>query len=121
LLKRAEDLQPPWGSWTVLDEKSKFKVKRIEVRPGHRLSYQKHSRRNEHWYVVEGMARVTIDGKDCELVQGDAVDIAPGAAHRIGNIGSGPLVFIEIQRGDYFGEDDIVRLSDDYGRAEGIE
>ena len=120
-MKKVDDLQTPWGTWTILDERSAFKVKRIMVRPGHRLSYQRHSKRSEHWYIVEGRAIVTLDGEDRELAQGDAVDIAEGAAHRIGNSGSEPLVFIEIQRGNYFGEDDIVRLSDDYGRAEKVE
>lgn len=106
----------PWGSYTVLDEGAGYKVKRIEVRPGKRLSYQKHARRAEHWYVVAGAAQVTLDGREVRLSAGEAIDIAIGAAHRMENPGPEPLVFIEVQRGDYFGEDDIVRLQDDFGR-----
>ena len=108
----------PWGSFTVLDEGATYKVKRIEVRPGKRLSYQKHARRAEHWMVVQGVARVTLDGTDITLHASQTVDIPTGAAHRIENPGTEPLIFIEVQHGTYFGEDDIVRLQDDYGRTE---
>ena len=107
----------PWGSYTVLDEADGYKVKRIEVLPGKRLSYQKHSRRSEHWMVVQGTARLTLDGDERTVRTGETVDVAVGAAHRIENPGTELLVFIEIQRGDYLGEDDIVRLQDDFGRA----
>lgn len=107
----------PWGNFTVLDEAASFKVKRIEVLPGKRLSYQKHAQRAEHWVVVEGLAKVTLDGREIMLRAGQFVDIAIGAAHRVENPGEEKLVFIEIQRGDYFGEDDIVRLQDDFGRV----
>jgi mannose-6-phosphate isomerase len=106
----------PWGSYTVLDEGENFKVKRIEVLPGKRLSYQKHSQRAEHWVVVGGMAKVTLDGREIVLSSGQAIDIDIGSAHRIENPGTEPLVFIEVQRGSYLGEDDIVRLQDDFGR-----
>ena len=106
----------PWGSYTVLDDEPGHKVKRIVVQSGQRLSYQRHEHRSEHWFVVAGTARVTLDGKDHELSAGDAIDIPAGTAHRIENPGSGDLVFIEVQHGTYFGEDDIVRLQDDYGR-----
>jgi mannose-6-phosphate isomerase len=106
----------PWGSFTVLDEAERFKVKRIEVLPGKRLSYQKHARRAEHWMIVQGTAKVTLDGREIILRVGEAVDIPIGAAHRIENPGAETLVFIEVQHGTYFGEDDIVRLQDDYGR-----
>lgn len=108
----------PWGSFTVLDEADRFKVKRIEVLPGKRLSYQKHFKRAEHWYVVEGRATVTLDGRELVLRAGEAIDIPVNTAHRIENHGDEPLVFIEVQSGSYFGEDDIVRLQDDFGRAE---
>jgi mannose-6-phosphate isomerase len=108
--------QRPWGSYTVLDEGENFKVKRIEVLPGKRLSYQKHSQRAEHWVVVGGTARVTLDGREIVLSAGHAIDIAIGSAHRIENPGTETLVFIEVQRGSYLGEDDIVRLQDDFGR-----
>ena len=108
----------PWGSFTVLDEGAGYKVKRIEVLAGKRLSYQRHARRAEHWMVVAGTARVTLDGGDIVVGCGETVDIPVGAAHRIENPGTDTLVFIEIQRGDYLGEDDITRLEDDFGRVE---
>ena len=107
----------PWGSFTVLDEGEGYKVKRIEVLPGKRLSYQRHARRAEHWFVVKGTALVTLDGRDLTLSVGEAVDIPVGTAHRIANPGEELLVFIEVQRGDYLGEDDIVRFEDRYGRV----
>ncbi|HEV7798622.1 MAG TPA: phosphomannose isomerase type II C-terminal cupin domain, partial [Pyrinomonadaceae bacterium] len=100
----------PWGTFTVLDETDGFKVKRIEVLPGKRLSYQKHAQRAEHWVVVQGTAKVTLDDRDFIVKAGEAIDIAVGAAHRVENPGKETLVFIEVQRGDYLGEDDIVRL-----------
>jgi mannose-6-phosphate isomerase-like protein (cupin superfamily) len=108
----------PWGTFTVLDEGESFKVKRIEVLPGKRLSYQQHAQRAEHWVVVQGTAKVTLDGRDSLVTPGQAVDIAIGMAHRVENPGSELLVFIEVQRGAYLGEDDIVRLQDDFGRVE---
>jgi mannose-6-phosphate isomerase len=108
----------PWGNFTVLDEGEGYKVKRIEVLPGKRLSYQKHARRAEHWFVAQGEARVTLDGKEIMLNPGEYVDIPVGAAHRIENPGDVRLIFIEVQRGDYLGEDDIVRLQDYFGRIE---
>jgi mannose-6-phosphate isomerase len=107
----------PWGSYTVLDDQSTHKVKSITVTPGHRLSYQKHAPRAEHWFVVAGTATVTLDGEVLTIPRGQYVDIPCGAAHRMENKGKDPLVFIEVQQGDYFGEDDIVRLEDDYGRV----
>jgi mannose-6-phosphate isomerase len=106
----------PWGNFTVLDEGENYKVKRIEVLPGKRLSYQKHAQRAEHWMVVQGTARVTLDGKEILLETGEVVDIPVGSAHRIENPGAVKMIFIEIQRGSYLGEDDIVRLQDDFGR-----
>jgi mannose-6-phosphate isomerase len=107
----------PWGSYLVLEDAPTHKVKRIEVRPGRRLSYQRHTRRAEHWVVVAGLAEVTLDGAVHLLKAGDAIDIPRGAAHRIANTGDADLVFVEVQLGDYFGEDDIERLEDDFGRA----
>lgn len=108
----------PWGSYEVLADEDDHKVKRITVRPGGRLSYQRHERRSEHWFVVSGAGALVLDGVEKRLDPGDAVDIPAGVAHRIENPNPGePLVFIEVQHGTYFGEDDIVRLSDDYGRV----
>jgi mannose-6-phosphate isomerase len=106
----------PWGSFTVLDEGAGYKVKRIEVLPGKRLSYQRHARRQEHWMVVAGTGKITLDGREITLRTGETADIPVGSAHRIENSGDQTLVFIEIQRGDYLGEDDITRLEDDFGR-----
>ena len=106
----------PWGTYTVLEEDRGFKVKRIEVLPGKRLSYQKHAQRAEHWFVVEGTAKVTLDDEEITVRAGEAIDVPVGAAHRVENPGEENLVFIEVQRGSYLGEDDIVRLQDDFGR-----
>ena len=108
----------PWGTFTVIDEGENFKVKRIEVLPGKRLSYQKHAQRAEHWVVVQGTAKVTLDDREIIVTSGQAIDIGIGSAHRVENPGDELLVFIEVQRGSYLGEDDIVRLQDDFGRAE---
>jgi mannose-6-phosphate isomerase-like protein (cupin superfamily) len=111
--------QRPWGSFTVLDEGENFKVKRIEVLPGRRLSYQRHARRAEHWFVVNGTAKVTLNAREILVEKGESIDIPVGADHRVENEpGRELLVFIEMQTGDYFGEDDIVRLEDDFGRKE---
>lgn len=106
----------PWGSYEVLEETSTFKVKRIEVLPRKRLSYQKHSKRAEHWFVVTGTAKVTLDDEEIIVNAGESIDIPIGAAHRVENPGDEDLIFIEVQRGTYLGEDDIVRLQDDFGR-----
>ena len=107
----------PWGNYTVLDSTlADHKVKRIVVAPGMRLSYQTHKFRAEHWFVVSGRATVVLDGRVLELGPGESVDIAIGAAHRCENHDDEPVVFIEVQHGTYFGEDDIVRLEDDFGR-----
>lgn len=107
----------PWGSYTVLDDADAHKVKRIEVSPGSRLSLQRHARRAEHWFVVAGEALVTLDDHELPLTAGESIDIPRGAAHRIANVGRDGLVFVEVQHGDYFGEDDIERLEDDFGRS----
>ena len=107
----------PWGTYEVLDEGDLFKVKRIEVLPGKRLSYQKHSKRAEHWFVVSGIAKVTLDDEEIRVSAGNAIDIPIGSAHRVENDMTETLVFIEVQRGTYLGEDDIVRLHDDFGRV----
>ena len=108
----------PWGAWFVLDEGPGYKVKRIEVQPGHRLSYQTHAHRSEHWLVVSGVATFVIDGEVTTAGPGEHVDVDLGAAHRIGNDGEETVIIIETQKGAYTGEDDIERLEDDYSRCE---
>lgn len=106
----------PWGAWTVLEEGTGYKVKRIEVLPGKRLSLQKHFHRSEHWVVVQGTARVT-NGDGVFLLQTNQSTFIPlGAVHRLENPDSGPLVVIEVQNGNDLRESDIVRLEDDFGR-----
>ncbi len=114
-----EHSERPWGNYTVLDDDAPdHKVKRIVVHPGKRLSYQVHAKRAEHWFIVSGTAKVTLDGTVTVLHAGESVDSPLGGAHRIANDGDADVVFIEVQHGTYFGEDDIVRLEDDYGRVE---
>jgi mannose-6-phosphate isomerase len=109
----------PWGNFTVLDDgEPDHKVKRLVVHPGKRLSYQRHSKRAEHWFIVAGTAQVTIDGVVRELHPGDSIDIPLEGAHRVANAGDADVVLIEVQHGSYFGEDDIVRLEDDFGRVD---
>ena len=108
----------PWGFYLILEDQPEHKVKRIHVYPEQRLSYQKHRRRSEHWMVIQGTAVVTLDGEDITLTSGQAVDIPVGTAHRVRNPAEDPMEFIEVQTGDYFGEDDIIRIEDDYGRVE---
>jgi mannose-1-phosphate guanylyltransferase/mannose-6-phosphate isomerase len=106
----------PWGSFQTVDEGERFKVKRIVVKPGGRLSLQRHRSRAEHWVVVKGTARVTIDEDVRELKENESIYVPLGADHRLENAGSAPLEIIEVQTGSYLGEDDIVRLDDDYRR-----
>ena len=110
----------PWGSFENLLDEDYCKVKRIIVKPGQRLSYQYHHKRNECWVVVQGRATVTLDGKDFEYESdnelGNIVNIPVGTKHRVRNDEEIDLIFIETQTGTYFGEDDIVRIEDDYGR-----
>ena len=112
----SDDGTRPWGSYEVLSEADDFKTKTITVKPGKRLSYQKHQHRSEHWFVVRGSGTVVLDGADKPVTAGDAVDVPVGVAHRMCNTGDEELVFVEVQTGTYFGEDDIVRLEDDFGR-----
>jgi len=106
----------PWGSYTVLLDSVMCKVKKIVVNPMHRLSYQLHKKRSEYWVIVSGAGEVTIEDKIKTVCAGDIVKICKNEKHRIFNSGEAELVFIETQLGDYFGEDDIVRLDDDYSR-----
>jgi mannose-6-phosphate isomerase len=107
----------PWGHFEILSDAATHKVKRLTVDPGQRLSYQRHAQRSEHWFVVGGTGVVTLDGSEVKVAAGSAVDVPVGTAHRIENRGSEPLVFIEVQHGRSFDEDDIERLEDDYGRV----
>jgi mannose-6-phosphate isomerase len=106
----------PWGRYEVLKESGNFKVKTIYVNPGKRISYQRHQKRAEHWYIAEGSGEVTIDGITTAVSAGSVVDIKMKQLHRIANTGSTQLVFVEVQTGTYFGEDDIERVEDDFGR-----
>lgn len=106
----------PWGQYHVLDEGADYKVKRIEVLPGQRLSLQSHCRRQEQWTVVGGQALVTLDGVFHLLEKGQSILIPRNSRHRAANPGQGLLVFVEVQNGDYLGEDDIVRYEDDFNR-----
>lgn len=108
----------PWGSYQVLDETTSYKIKRIEVNPGERLSLQKHHHRSEHWIVVSGIAKVTC-GADVFFVNVNESTFIPiGKNHRLENPGKIPLVIIEVQNGEYLGEDDIIRFDDDYNRCD---
>jgi mannose-1-phosphate guanylyltransferase/mannose-6-phosphate isomerase len=107
----------PWGSYTVLLEGKQFKIKRIVVKPGGQLSLQMHHHRSEHWVVVSGTARVTCGDKDFFVAPNESTYIPMGEKHRLENPGKLPLIMIEVQCGDYVGEDDIVRFSDQYGRV----
>ena len=108
--------QRPWGEFLVLDEQPGFKVKRITVNPGQRASLQSHRHRHEHWTVVTGILTVVVDERTMTLGAGQSLDIPFGARHRPENNSGAPASFIEIQFGDYLGEDDIIRHADDYGR-----
>ncbi|HEY3849258.1 MAG TPA: phosphomannose isomerase type II C-terminal cupin domain [Acetobacteraceae bacterium] len=107
----------PWGEWTVIDAGTGFVVKRIVVRPGQRLSLQRHRHRDEHWVVVAGTAQVTRGDATFELGVGGTTQIARGEAHRVANLGVEDVVFIEVQLGSLLSEDDIQRLEDAYGRV----
>ena len=106
----------PWGSFENLLDEDYCKVKRIIVKPKCRLSYQYHYKRDECWVIVQGKATVTLDDKVFTYLEGEVVQIEYGTKHRVENKGDEDLIFIETQTGTYFGEDDIVRIEDDYGR-----
>ncbi|RCJ14777.1 mannose-6-phosphate isomerase [Nostoc sp. ATCC 43529] len=107
----------PWGAFTVLEEGRGYKIKRIEVKPGHRLSLQMHHHRSEHWIVVSGTARVTCGEQEVLLSNNESTYVPQCTAHRLENPGVIPLVLIEVQNGEYLGEDDIIRYQDDYART----
>ena len=111
-----ERTQRPWGWFETVSEVPGNKIKRIHVAAGQQISLQKHHHRAEHWVVVQGTARITLDDQVFDLHQGQHCDIALGQVHRIANVTLEPVEIVEVQFGSYLGEDDIVRLQDDYGR-----
>lgn len=106
----------PWGKYEVFLDSDTCKVKRITVKEGERLSYQRHQKRSEHWLVIRGEGVVTLDDVESPIQEGSYIEIPVGTKHRVKCTGNQPLVFIEVQTGSYFGEDDIERFEDDYGR-----
>ena len=113
-------VKKPWGTYQNILDSESCKVKKIVVDPQHRPSYQYHHKRSEHWIIISGDALVTIDDKEKKYYSGEYVFVPIASKHRIQNIGSDELIFIEVQTGKYFGEDDIVRLEDDYNRSNEI-
>ena len=107
----------PWGSYTNILDEEYTKVKKIVIKPGESPSYQYHFKRSEIWIIVKGKAEIKIDDVVMQHQVGDIIKIPVEAAHQVVNIGNDDLVFIEVQLGEYFGEDDIVRLEDKYGRV----
>ena len=111
----------PWGSWQVIDVAEGYKIKRIHVAVGSRLSLQTHEHRSEHWVVIQGVATCTVDDEIRTVRAGESIDVPTGARHRLANDDSEvELVIVEVQLGPYTGEDDICRLEDDYGRSPDI-
>jgi mannose-6-phosphate isomerase len=108
-----ERTERPWVWYETVGNK----IKRIHVYPGQKLSLQKHHRRSEHWVVVCGTARVTLDAREFDLLPAQACDIAVGQVHRLANLTAQPVEIVEVQFGGNLGEDDVVRLEDDYGRS----
>jgi mannose-6-phosphate isomerase len=113
-----ESEERPWGSWHVIDVAEGYKIKRIHVNPGSRLSLQTHEHRSEHWVVIRGEATCEVDGVERVVKHDESIDVPLGAKHRLGNQGTEELVIVEVQLGSYTGEDDICRYEDDYGRHE---
>ena len=116
-IETIERTERPWGWYETVSEVAGNKVKRIRVHPGQQLSLQKHHQRAEHWVVVLGTARITLDERQFDLQTGQACDIAVGQVHRLSNLTAEAVEIVEVQFGDYLGEDDIVRLEDIYGRV----
>jgi mannose-1-phosphate guanylyltransferase/mannose-1-phosphate guanylyltransferase/mannose-6-phosphate isomerase len=106
----------PWGGFEILADEKSFKTKRVTIDPGQQLSYQSHAKRSEHWVIISGRAEVVLNEKVISLGPNESIHIPMGAKHRMRNPGQEPLVFVEVQTGSYFGEDDIVRYQDDYNR-----
>ena len=106
----------PWGNYTVLHADENCQVKRLVVNPGKRISLQSHQYRAEHWFVVSGQGTAELDGMDIEVGPGDSINIPIGSKHRVSSSATIPLIFIEVQTGSSFTEDDIIRYEDDFGR-----
>ncbi len=109
--------QRPWGTFEILEDRSDYKLKEIIVNPGQRLSYQSHHRRTEIWAIISGDGTVTLEGQELDCYPGRSFFIPKEQKHRIECTGDKPLKFVEVQTGDYFGEDDIKRYEDDYDRT----
>ena len=107
----------PWGNYQVLHASPGFQVKRVELNPASRLSLQLHNKREELWTIVAGEGIAVVNDQEIKVKRGSTVQVPAGVKHRIGNTGTSPLVFVEVQLGDYLGEDDIVRFQDDYNRV----
>ena len=114
IYKESEDR--PWGRYFVIHDASNYKLKRIEVDPGGMLSYQFHHKRSEAWTIVMGTGTITLNGVTKDYSSGDTFIIPQGVKHRIENKTDNKVIFIEVQTGSYFGEDDIVRIEDIYNR-----
>jgi glycosyltransferase involved in cell wall biosynthesis/quercetin dioxygenase-like cupin family protein len=117
LNQNQKEERKPWGYYKVIADQPGYKAKEIVVMPNERLSLQRHQRRTEHWYILEGQAEVTLGEQIIQCGVGESLDILKNTRHRVANKGTTELRFIEVQRGDYFGEDDIERFDDDYGRV----
>lgn len=115
--KESSRVSKPWGHYEILHGELGFQVKRIQVNPGCRLSLQKHAKRSERWTIVKGRGKAAVNDEEIPVEVGSALEVPLGAVHRMSNTGEAPLVFIEVMLGDYLGEDDIVRLEDDYDRC----
>ena len=115
--KKIDNSERPWGRYRVIEDNENYKIKRIEVNPKGRLSYQYHMKRAETWTIIKGQGIVTIDGVDQKVRKWESIKINKQAKHRIFNNGDTTLIFIEVQTGIYFGEDDIIRIEDDYNRT----
>ena len=114
--KKINYSERPWGRYSIIEDNNNYKIKRIEVNPKSRLSYQYHMQRSESWTIIKGQGIVTLDGVEHKVSAGESIKINKEAKHRIQNPSDTTLVFIEVQTGTYFGEDDIVRIKDDYNR-----
>ena len=117
-MKKQKNIETrPWGTYEIIQEREKYKLKEIVVEPGQRLSYQSHHQRTEVWVIVDGDGFVTLEDQKLPCFPGRSFFIPRESKHRIECAGERPLVFVEVQTGDYFGEDDIIRFEDDYERA----